>query len=56
MRERTPAHRDLSDDVPEEVKKQRHLLLADAFRKYALEINSAQVRAFCFGFAPSPFK
>ena len=26
MRKRTPAHRDLSDDVPEEVKKQRHIV------------------------------
>ena len=30
-------------DVPEEVKKQRHLLLAEVFRKHALELNSSQV-------------
>jgi len=43
MREKTGAHRRLSDDVSEDVKKRRHLELSSAFREEALTVNREQI-------------
>jgi len=40
LREKTPAHRSLADDVPPEVKQQRLLRLAETHRRLALEKNT----------------
>ncbi|KAA0197240.1 hypothetical protein HAZT_HAZT008284 [Hyalella azteca] len=43
LREKTPAHRDLKDDVPSEEKAMRMARLTDAFRRHALQWNQKQV-------------
>jgi len=43
MREKTGAHRRLSDDVPEEIKKRRHMEVVDAFRAEALALNQSRI-------------
>ncbi|KAF2350135.1 Methylthiotransferase, partial [Trinorchestia longiramus] len=43
LREKTPAHRDLQDDVSDEQKADRLVRLAETFRRHALERNLQQV-------------
>ncbi|OWF49045.1 CDK5 regulatory subunit-associated protein 1-like [Mizuhopecten yessoensis] len=43
MRNKTHAHHKLKDDVPDDVKKRRHLEIAKTFRKGALMRNQAQI-------------
>ncbi|XP_033739749.1 CDK5 regulatory subunit-associated protein 1-like [Pecten maximus] len=43
MRSKTHAHHKLQDDVPDEVKKRRHLEISKAFRDGALKRNQAQI-------------
>uniref|UniRef100_A0A0M3KCB6 CDK5RAP1-like protein (inferred by orthology to a C. elegans protein) n=1 Tax=Anisakis simplex TaxID=6269 RepID=A0A0M3KCB6_ANISI len=43
MRERTRAYHRLNDDVPLEVKQQRHLELAKVFREQSLILNKSLI-------------
>jgi len=43
MREKTPAHRKLSDDVPEDVKKRRLQEVIDTFHRVIFEKNSHEI-------------
>ena len=48
LRERTPAHRDLSDNVEPHIKQQRLDRMGEVFRRHALTLNNAQVRCVIF--------
>lgn len=43
LREKTPAHRDLKDDVPKDIKLARLARMSETFRRHALARNSAQI-------------
>ncbi|KAI8439088.1 hypothetical protein MSG28_012952 [Choristoneura fumiferana] len=43
MREKTAAHRRYQDDVPEQVKKQRHARMIDLYRQKSQTLNEAEI-------------